>query len=239
MLRTQREALLRDCEAQSFANLGALPERVRRGVAPLLRCAPARLVERRAILRRKEPTLADCWPDIALVHTWTGGSCGIPLEHLRKQLPPDARIAELGYIASELRGTLNMDTHRGACVPALHEVYFEFAERRVWDDGAPALLELHELEGGREYYVVVTTRSGLYRYFMNDIVRVTGMYGRTPALAFVQKGFGAGEAYHRHCVERGQREGQLKVQVMQYADALDFAWHRVALGNAVTGGSAA
>ena len=36
----------------------------------------------------------------------------------------------------------------------------------------------------------VTTPAGLYRYFINDLVRVTGFLHRTPLLAFVQKGKG-------------------------------------------------
>lgn len=43
---------------------------------------------------------------------------------------------------------------------------------------------------GRDYYLIVSTPSGLYRYFINDIVRVTGHLHRTPLLKFVQKGRG-------------------------------------------------
>ena len=38
--------------------------------------------------------------------------------------------------------------------------------------------------------MVVTTASGLYRYFMNDLVMVDGRYAATPLLRFVQKGRG-------------------------------------------------
>ena len=43
---------------------------------------------------------------------------------------------------------------------------------------------------GRRYYVLFTTAAGLYRYFMNDLVEVTGFFHRTPLLRFVQKGKG-------------------------------------------------
>jgi hypothetical protein len=51
-------------------------------------------------------------------------------------------------------------------------------------------VRLDELEAGREYYVFVTTPAGLWRYAMNDIVRVVGRFGATPTLRFVQKGKG-------------------------------------------------
>jgi hypothetical protein len=38
--------------------------------------------------------------------------------------------------------------------------------------------------------VIVTTPSGLYRYFINDLVRVTGFIRRMPLLKFAQKGKG-------------------------------------------------
>ncbi|MBK8574793.1 MAG: GH3 auxin-responsive promoter family protein, partial [Elusimicrobia bacterium] len=38
------------------------------------------------------------------------------------------------------------------------------------------------------YAILLTTRSGLYRYDLNDIVEVSGFYRQTPVLAFVRKG---------------------------------------------------
>ena len=59
---------------------------------------------------------------------------------------------------------------------------------------------MEQLEEGRDYYVIVTTASGLYRYDMSDIVRVNGCVQATPTLAFVQKGKGitsiTGEKLH-------------------------------------------
>jgi hypothetical protein len=50
----------------------------------------------------------------------------------------------------------------------------------------------------------VTTRSGLYRYAMNDIVEVTGWFKRVPTIRFVQKGKGVtnitGEKVYEHQV---------------------------------------
>jgi hypothetical protein len=99
-------------------------------------------------------------------------------------------IIELGYVASEFRGTINIDVQRNICLPTLSDTFFEFAERQAWDDGKLEFLSLHELDVGRDYYVFVTTADGLYRYDMNDIVRVAGRVNNTPTLTFVQKGKG-------------------------------------------------
>jgi len=69
-------------------------------------------------------------------------------------------------------------------------VFFEFAPDEAWGAGERDTLLLHELEQGSSYRVLVSTHGGLVRYDMNDIVRVTGIVGRTPTLAFVRKGRG-------------------------------------------------
>ena len=135
-------------------------------------------------------TYIDIWPELKGVVTWTGGSCGTALSGLSGFLPDDIPVIELGYLASEFRGTLNIDARRNVCLPTFFETYFEFAERGAWEMGRSDFLGLHELEDGGEYYVFVTTPDGLYRYDMNDIVRVGGMVHHTPTLDFVQKGKG-------------------------------------------------
>jgi len=109
---------------------------------------------------------------------------------LRRELPPGAQIIDIGYIASEFRGTITLGRHSGTGLPTLDTHFFEFVERDRWDRGNPEYLTLEGLRKGRDYYVIVTTPSGLYRYFINDLIRVVGRLHRTPLLRFVQKGKG-------------------------------------------------
>ncbi len=85
--------------------------------------------------------------------TWTGGSCGTALNGLSGLLPADIPIIELGYLASEFRGTLNIDARNSVCLPTFFQTYFEFAERDAWEAGGSEFLGLHELDQGGEYYV--------------------------------------------------------------------------------------
>ncbi len=135
-------------------------------------------------------TYADIWPNLRGVVTWTGGSCGIALGKLLPLMPDGVQIIEWGYSSSEFRGTLNVDARRNACLPTLTTTFFEFVERSSWEAGAGEFLCLDELENELEYYVFVTTAEGLYRYDINDIVRVKGRVANTPTLEFVQKGKG-------------------------------------------------
>ena len=135
-------------------------------------------------------TFASLWPDLTAVATWTGGNCGVYLPKLRATLPEGARIVEMGYMASEFRGGLTVDIDSGECVPTFYENFFEFAELDDWGSANPKIITLDQVETGKQYYVIVTTQSGLYRYFINDIIEITGRFQNTPTLRFIQKGKG-------------------------------------------------
>ena len=187
ILNNRRDELAHSLETGSFPELDALDSGTRAIVARHLRADRARASR----LRGAAPlTFASLWPEIRLVTTWTGGSCGIALDRLRHTLPAEARVMELGYQATECRGTIAIDAETPGGLPPFHHHFFEFVEQDAWDSGRPAFLVLGELTEGRRYYIVITTAAGLYRYFMNDLVEVTGFHRRTPLLRFVQKGKG-------------------------------------------------
>lgn len=187
VLNTQRDLLADSVASGRFDATGQLSEPVRHEIAARLKPDPARAARIRG---NGTLTYADLWPGIRLVTTWTGGSCGIALRALRDTLPAGARVMELGYQSSEFRGSLALDAETPGGLPPLHHHYFEFVEVAGWDDGKPVFLGLEELETGKHYYVLASTAAGLYRYFMNDLVEVTGYFRATPLLRFVQKGKG-------------------------------------------------
>jgi hypothetical protein len=187
MLNERRDELLDALASGRAPSLDRLPPDMRAPLASRLRPQPARA---RALRAQRELTFASVWPALRLLTTWTGGSCGVPLAALRQSLPPAIRVMELGYQATEMRGTIPIEPEAPGGLAPLHHHVFEFVDRQDWDAGRPAYRCLNELEAGALYYVVVTTAGGLYRYFMNDLVEVTGRFRRTPLIRFVQKGKG-------------------------------------------------
>ena len=192
--------LLSDLSSARLQFAGFLEPDCRRQVTDALARKQGRVAQLRALGDPRELALGELWPRLAAVTTWTRVSCGLDVARLRELLPETVTIAELGYLASEVRGTVAVDTTSGNCVPTLGDNFFEFVERDAWESGSEEFVTLVDLEQGRQYYVFVTTVDGLYRYDMNDIVEVTGTFGATPCLAFVQKGRGVtsitGEKVH-------------------------------------------
>jgi len=140
-----------------------------------------------AAARRGRVVLGDCWPELALIGCWLGGSAGIQARHLDTHFPGVPR-RDLGLVASEGRLTIPMEDESAAGVLAVQTCFFEFIAEDEIDDPTPPTCLCHELEDGRRYYVIVTGPNGLYRYDLNDVVEVRGFHHRTPKVAFVRKG---------------------------------------------------
>ena len=192
VIAEHRTELLDDVRRGRFARIDQLDRTTADVVVPRLKRPGAERIRRLdRVLSAAAIRLGDLWPRVRLVTTWTGGSCGVALAALRGQLPRATAIADPGYLSSEFRGTIPIDPERELAIPALLDNYYEFCAREDWEAGRIDCVDLTSLRAGREYYVIVTTRSGLYRYFINDIVRVNGWFNATPALEFVQKGSGA------------------------------------------------
>jgi len=187
ILNQRRDELARSLETGTLHESDALDSGTRELVLRRLRPDRTRALQ----LRSGAPlTFARLWPGIRLLTTWTGGSCGIALDTLRTTLPRETKVMELGYQSTECRGTIALEAETHGGLPLLHHHFFEFVRQEDWDNGRLEVLGLEDLEPGPRYYILITTVSGLYRYFMNDLVEVTGRYRNTPLLRFVQKGKG-------------------------------------------------
>ena len=132
----------------------------------------------------------DVWPNLALIGCWKGGSVGLYLREFDELFNPNTPIRDWGYLASEVRGSIPLQDEGCGGVLAIETNFYEFIEENDSDSPSPTLLTADELEIGRRYFVYPTTTGGLYRYEMNDLMKVTGFRERTPVVEFVQKGKG-------------------------------------------------
>jgi hypothetical protein len=97
-------------------------------------------------------------------------------------------IRDHGLSASEGRMTIPLTGGTSAGLLDFYHHYFEFIPVEEHDSAHPTVLEGHELEEGREYYIVMTTSGGLYRYDIHDVVRCVGFVGQAPLIEFLNKG---------------------------------------------------
>jgi len=191
LYRENEGALIADLRSGGFFLADRVSANVLASVQKRLRADPSRAAEIGNVQATSAGRrITDLWPDLRLVVTWTCASAGIAATALRAELSPLTHIHELGYVSSEFRGTITLGKRAGSGLPTWDTHFFEFVEKDRWDRGEPLFLTLDKVRKGTDYYVIVTTPSGLYRYFINDLVRVTGFFHRMPLLKFMQKGKG-------------------------------------------------
>ncbi len=127
------------------------------------------------------------WPHLQFLGVWTGGSASAYDPALNEWFGKLPR-RDHGLHASEGRMTipLRSNTSSGVLDTASH--FFEFIPVAEEDAANPTVLLAHELAEGEDYFILLTTSSGLYRYHIRDVVRCTGFYNKTPELSFLHKG---------------------------------------------------
>ncbi len=125
--------------------------------------------------------MARIWP-LVTVNCWKGGPADFFLRRLPDALGGPVTVREVGITASEGYFAVPMGDGDEGGLAWLGGHLLEFIDstgeaRWAW-----------ELDEGDEYRLVISTGGGLYRYDLNDLVKVTGHVGRVPILRFVRKG---------------------------------------------------
>ncbi len=184
-----RDTLIRDIANGTLSDDYAIPSSIRKSLAPRIRRRnPQRARQLEAIINRTghlHPS--DFWPGLDVVAVWMGGSAGAYLSTLKTYYGESA-VRDHGLSASEGRMTIPIADGQSAGILDLTSHFFEFIPEEEHESTEPTLLQAHELEPGRNYFILLTTSSGLYRYNICDVVRCCGFYNTTPMLEFLHKG---------------------------------------------------
>ena len=143
------------------------------------------------------------WPGLRRVSCWAHGSAARQVPGLSRRLA-GVNIEPKGLLSTEAAVSLPI---QGACDPVA-AVTSTFLELRC-DDGR--CLPLWEWREGDEGRILITTRSGLWRYDTGDRVRITGLWKNTPCLVFLGR--------DGHCVDLcGEKLDETLVQERLPAD---------------------
>ena len=166
----------------------SLTPEVRERLAFTLPPNPARADALQAVYDRKNclitcpDDIAEIWPQFSMISCWLSSTVGRDAREVLRRLPSYIKCFDMGYGASESK--LNIPTKLASAtgVAAPFSCFYEFLPL---DGGKP--LCMWEVEAGKHYELLITTYSGLYRYNMQDIVRVDGFIGNTPNMIFCGK----------------------------------------------------
>ena len=212
----ERETLIRDLYNGTIAGKWQIPPEVRRSLQ--FRTS----IRRRRVARGLEDIVArtgrllpkDYWPGIEFLSNWMGGTMRAYLRGFPEYFG-DKPVRDPGLIASEGRMTIPVEDGTPAGILDIRHHYFEFIPEDQGDRETPETVEAAELTEGKNYYIVLTTAGGLYRYNIHDLVHCVGFHGRAPVLEFLNKGSHfsslSGEKLSEHQVIAAVEEVQQKI----------------------------
>ena len=182
--RDHAEMLIRDMRNGTIDPSVDLDPDERRSVEALAEPNPERADALQAILDEGRGSFvpARYWPYLISAGFWLSGSAGAGVERLRPLLGDGVVFFDVGYGASEAKINIPMEPGVGYGPLAIASAFYEFIPA-----GGGDVLTADQLEDGKDYEILLTTYSGLYRYNLHDLVRVRGFTGDTPNIEFISK----------------------------------------------------
>lgn len=224
-----RDQLIRDIHDGTLWPGAVVPTPVRDLLRPRLKPDPAAARGLEELVNRHGRLLPRHYWRLGFLANWTGGTMSLYLQDFDEYFG-DVPVRDIGLLASEGRVSIPVDDGTPAGILDVTSHFFEFVPRDEYGGASPATLRCHELEAGQEYFVLLTTSSGLYRYDLGDLVRVTGFVDEAPVIEFLSKGAHtcslAGEKLTEHQVIQAMQQAARAVGVPAPGFVLAPAWSR-------------
>lgn len=222
-IETNWQSLCRDIELGRLnpeKHVSAVADSVNQAITP----DPERAEELREIFRQgfDLPVVRKIWPTFGYIHAVGTGSFSAYTEKVRRYIG-DIPMYLNTYGASEGIIATAAALNRTDCVMIPESGYYEFIPEE--DMGLPEeelkerTLSIGELEVGKNYEIVITNLSGLYRYRIGDVISVKGFQGESPVISFAYRrnqvlnvtGEKTNEKHIQSAVDRMAKETGIKV----------------------------
>jgi len=183
-----KDSIIEDMEKGTLLKTLNIRDDIRKLIEKKLKPNKKRASELKDIMQKKGKLLpVDIWRNLKLIECWKAGTVGMYLKEFPKYFG-DVPIRDFGYLSSEARCSIPTDSDKCCGVLAINANFYEFIPKEDRDKPDKRVLLCDQVELGREYFVIITTPGGLYRYDIDDVVKVTGYYNKTPRIEFIQKG---------------------------------------------------
>jgi GH3 auxin-responsive promoter len=181
------ESIIRDVRDGTLTREMDIPDHVRDALAERLVPDPVSASRLEAIVSRRGALLPKDYWSLDFIANWMGGTMGLYLRDY-PQFFGDTPVRDIGLIATEGRMSIPLSDGTPAGVAAVSTMFLEFIPAGEYGSQNPTVLRTHELSIGQEYFVLLTTSAGFYRYDISDCVRVVAYNGQAPVFEFLHKG---------------------------------------------------
>ena len=180
-----QDILCNDIQNGKISDKIDIPADIKEQLNKKLRPDPKRAEELRKIFHsRPEHLMKAIWPKLCFIIGIGSGEFSAFTRKLKKLCGKDVAFFNETYSSSESLIATGMETDSEDYFLLFDNGFFEFIP--IEDENSRPLM-LHELKVGELYEIVITNLSGLYRYRIKDVVRVTGYKGKVPLLRFAYR----------------------------------------------------
>ncbi len=180
--------LVKDIAAGTIDPSIQMNDEVRAGLEAKLAPLPERAEELAQIFAQgfDEPIAPKLWPRWQyLVGVGTGGFA-IYAEMLRRRyLGEQVKQYHVGLFASEGHFSVPLDVDSNESVLIPDSLFYEFLP--LGEEDPSKCVTLDQVEVGQSYEVICTNLAGLYRYRMQEAVKVVGWYYGAPKIEFLYR----------------------------------------------------
>lgn len=182
-----REQIVRDIHDGTLWPELSIPTGVRQRFDAMLRPDPLTAGCLEKIIGEHGRLLPRHYWKLSFLANWTGGAMSLYLQDFPEYFG-DIPVRDVGLLASEGRISIPIEDGTAAGILDVTGHFYEFVPKDRIDDAHPPTLRSHQLEVGQEYFILLTTSSGLYRYDLRDLIRVVDYFHQAPVIEFLNKG---------------------------------------------------
>ncbi|ELU08370.1 hypothetical protein CAPTEDRAFT_181851 [Capitella teleta] len=191
LITDRGEDLCHDLENGCLSGRIKVEEGVRKEINRKLRVGVNRASQVRKELRKGSEGLAlRLWPNLKLVHIATTGTFASAYRTLKSSYLKGVHCRRMMHVSSEAQIGFPPECHIDSeenphtFVFAHSSAFFEFIPEDEMDSPSPKTFFLDQLQVGQTYEVLLTTRNGLYRYRLGDVIKVVGFLHENPIYEF-------------------------------------------------------
>ena len=180
-----REMLIKDIETGTIDSSIVIPEDIRKKLERKLIPNKNRADEIREILKNdgEKELASNLWKRLSLIIAICTGEFSPYENKIREYINKNVAISYSMYASSEATIASSLYKENKDYMLLFDGGFYEFIPI---EDESKTLL-MNELEIGKEYEIVITNLSGLYRYKIKDVIKVVGFEGDVPLIHFAYR----------------------------------------------------
>ncbi len=185
-IEVNEKIILKDIENGTIDESIRMPEKIRKKLEKKLKPNKQRAEELKKIFRESidyNGIIPKIWKRVSLINSIGTGDFTPYKEKLKKYCLGKVPFNYSMYAASEATIAIALELERPDYFLIFNGGFYEFLE--INGKNEPVLM--NELEIGKEYEIVVTNFTGLYRYKLQDVVKVVGYEEKVPIIQFAYR----------------------------------------------------